>query len=91
MKTTLSVSLPSPIPARHLPLSLISAVVPIQEEYSSPELSPDSEAAHQPAASALGQPIIAQPNNLDGVVTEQPTELTNLSEAAQTATYGLDS
>lgn len=62
-----------------------------QEEYSSPELSPDSEAAHQPAASALGQPIIAQPNNVDGVVTEQPTELTNLSEAAQTATYGLDS
>ncbi|KAK2154168.1 hypothetical protein LSH36_275g07005 [Paralvinella palmiformis] len=64
---------------------------PCQEEYSSPELSPDGEAAHQPAASVLGQPIIAQPNNVESVVTEQPTELTNLSEAAQTATYGLES
>jgi len=53
-------------------------------------MSPD-EAPHQPAASVLGQPI-AMPPAYDKVVTEQPTELTNLSKAqSQSATYGVDS
>jgi hypothetical protein len=51
-------------------------------------MSPD-EAPHQPAASALGQPI-AVPPPPEKVVTEQPTELTNLSHNAP-STYGVDS
>ena len=52
-------------------------------------MSPD-EAPHQPAASALGQSI-AMPPPPDKVITEQPTELTNLSETAPGSTYGVDS